>query len=151
MKIYTSYFAKMKYLPKDIIPVSICGKAPDWYTGLQYKKLAPKYDFFMQYKQDHNEEHYNQCFQEQVLEPLSFSQVIAELETLSQGKDVCLLCYEKSEDFCHRHLVGEWIRQNGYSCVEYSYTSKEKPLSIQLSDREMAQELTEENFSNRLW
>ena len=41
--LYTSYFAKLKKLPKHIIPISICGKAPAWYTGLQYKKLAPKY------------------------------------------------------------------------------------------------------------
>lgn len=35
--IYTSYFGKLKNLPKEIIPISICGKAPDWWTGLQYK------------------------------------------------------------------------------------------------------------------
>lgn len=44
--IYTTYFAKLKSLPNNIIPISICGKAPNWYTGLQYKKLAPKFDFF---------------------------------------------------------------------------------------------------------
>lgn len=47
--IYTSYFAKLKSLPDNIVPISICGKAPNWYTGLQYKKLAPKYDFFMEW------------------------------------------------------------------------------------------------------
>ena len=50
--IYTSYFAKLKSLPENIIPISICGKAPDWYKGLQYKKLAPKYDFFMEWKKN---------------------------------------------------------------------------------------------------
>ena len=46
--IYTSYFAEIEYLPKDILPISICGKAPEWYTGIQYKVLAPKYKFFME-------------------------------------------------------------------------------------------------------
>lgn len=47
--IYTSYFAKLKELEKhNIIPISICCKAPDWYKWLQYKKLAPKYGFFME-------------------------------------------------------------------------------------------------------
>ena len=32
--IYTSYFAKLKYLPKDIVPISICGKCPEWYKGI---------------------------------------------------------------------------------------------------------------------
>lgn len=46
--IFTSYFGKLGKLPPNIIPISICGKAPDWYTGLQYKMLAPKYQFFME-------------------------------------------------------------------------------------------------------
>lgn len=29
--IYTSYFAKLNKLPKNITPISICGKAPSWY------------------------------------------------------------------------------------------------------------------------
>lgn len=43
--LYTTYFGNLKKLPKNIIPISICGKAPNWWTGRQYKKLAPKYDF----------------------------------------------------------------------------------------------------------
>lgn len=31
--LYTTYFAKLRTLPPDITPVSICGKAPEWYTG----------------------------------------------------------------------------------------------------------------------
>lgn len=40
--IYTTYFANLKRLPQDVVPISICGKATEWYDGLQYKKLAPK-------------------------------------------------------------------------------------------------------------
>ena len=35
--IYTSYFGAIRNLPKNIIPISICGKAPDNWKGLQYK------------------------------------------------------------------------------------------------------------------
>ena len=35
--IYTSYFAKVKDLPKSIVPIAICGKSPDWWDGLEYK------------------------------------------------------------------------------------------------------------------
>ena len=55
--IYTSYFAKLKTLPEGVIPISICGKAPAGYKGLQFKELAPKYDFFMKWKVDHDNEH----------------------------------------------------------------------------------------------
>lgn len=44
--IYTSYFAKLRKIPSNIISIAICAKSPDWYKGLKYKKLAPKYDFF---------------------------------------------------------------------------------------------------------
>lgn len=54
--IYTSYFANLRNIPSDIVHISICGKAPDWYSGLQYKKLAPKWKFFKVYKETGNEE-----------------------------------------------------------------------------------------------
>lgn len=30
---YTSYFAKMKSIPEDKVPIAICRYAPKWYTG----------------------------------------------------------------------------------------------------------------------
>lgn len=121
--IYTSYFAKLKSLPKNIIPISICGKAPEGYKGLQYKKLAPKYDFFMQWKQNKDNDFYIKCFNEQVLSYLNADQVIKELVgDLDPNKDeidIALICYEKPTDFCHRHLVAQWLNKNGYKCEEY--------------------------------
>lgn len=122
--IYTSYFAMINKLPKNIIPISICGKAPDWYKGLQYKKLAPKYDFFMKYKRDHNEQEYIKCYNEQVLDKIEIDKLIYELCGLldiNEDINICLLCYEKTGDFCHRHLVSKWLNEHGYKCEEYIY------------------------------
>ena len=33
--LYASYFAQLKNLPKDIVPISICGRTSDWYDDLQ--------------------------------------------------------------------------------------------------------------------
>jgi hypothetical protein len=117
--IYTSYFAKLKFLPDNIIPISICGKAPDWYKGLQYKKLAPKYDFFMKWKENHDNDFYIKCFNEQVLNKLSPRTAMGELYVLSGGKDVALICYEKPSDFCHRHLVADWFNKYAIECKEW--------------------------------
>ena len=128
--IYTIYFAKLKSLPEHIIPISICGKAPDWYKGLQYKKLAPKYDFFMKWKENHDNSYYIKCFQEQVLDELNAEQVYKELRSLTAHvmlnpllfsdrsliPDIALICYEKPSDFCHRHLVADWFNKNGIAC-----------------------------------
>lgn len=120
--IYTSYFAKIKSLPDNIIPISICGKAPAWYKGLQYKKLAPKYNFFMEWKRTHDNDYYIKCFKEQVTDKLNILDVIRDLIDLSDvsaNKNICLICYEKPSDFCHRHLVSKWLNDNGFKCEEW--------------------------------
>lgn len=126
--IYTSYFAKLKSLPKNIIPISICGKSPNWYTGLQYKKLASKYNFFMKWKQSHDNDYYIKCFNEQVLNKLNPLYVLTELyklaginKTLGDEREICLICYKKPSDFCHRHLVADWFNKVYLECEEYTF------------------------------
>lgn len=116
--IYTTYFAKLKDLPSNIIPISICGKAPFWYEGIQYKRLAPKYNFFIEWKKNKDNDYYIEHFNTEVLSILEVDKIINELYLLSQQKDIALVCYEKPTDFCHRHLVAEWLNENGYSCEE---------------------------------
>lgn len=35
--------------------------------------------------------------------------------------DIALICYEKPTDFCHRHLVADWLNKNGFKCDEYLF------------------------------
>ena len=127
--IYTTYFAKLKSLPNDIIPISICGKAPIGYKGLEYKRLAPKYDFFKKWKQTGDNDYYIKCFIEQVLNPLKADKVVDELYSLAYQsveagqvvKDIALVCYEKPTDFCHRHLVSAWLYNSGWACDEFKF------------------------------
>lgn len=125
---YTGYFAKIKeYEQAGLIPISIAAKAPDWYDGLEYKKLAPKWSFFNEWKNgshkgDNN--YYTRQFYLQVLKETTVEYVIADLMGLSDGElsKVVLLCYEKPGDFCHRHLVADWINkyEGDNYIVEYS-------------------------------
>ena len=117
--LYTSYFAKLKTLPKEVVPISICGRAPDWYNCLQYKKLAPKYTFFMQWKQNHDNDYYIKCFNEQVLNSLDPNEVYNQLINLTGTENIALICYEKLTDFCHRHLVADWFNKNGIQYIEF--------------------------------
>lgn len=115
---YTGYFAKLKeYKQAGLIPISISGKAPDWYDGLEYKKLAPKWDFFSEWKYGSHKgdnEYYISQFDTKVLKETSVENVLAGLADLSNGEldKVILLCYEKPTDFCHRHLVANWINEH---------------------------------------
>lgn len=122
--IYTSYFAKLSKLPANITPIAICGKSPEWYKGIQYKKLAPKWSFFSIWKETHDNEYYIKHFNEEVLNPLNANDVINELYSLAgknQDNDIVLICYEKPGDFCHRHLVADWLTSNGYPVEEYKF------------------------------
>lgn len=117
--LYTTYFAKFKTLPDNIIPVSICGKAPEWYKGLQYKKLAPKWEFFQEWKKNGDNHFYVKCFNEQVLSKLDARSVYDELVELAGSTNIALVCYESPEKFCHRHLMANWFRENGFEIKEW--------------------------------
>jgi uncharacterized protein (DUF488 family) len=100
---------------KSDFAVGIAGQAPDWYTGRQYRRLAPKYDFFIKYKQDGDESYYIKQYQERVLDKLNPETVFKEL-----GQDAVILCWEEPGAFCHRRLVAGWLESHlGITVPEY--------------------------------
>lgn len=126
--IYTSYFGKLKKFPDDLIPIAICAKCPNGYQGAVYKKLAPTYQILMDYKKAADggweslywaQTKYVTRYRAQILDKLDPQQVVRELEDLAGGRDIVLLCYERPEAFCHRHLVAEWLKSHGISCEEW--------------------------------
>ena len=121
MNIYTSYFAKMNKIPSNYVPVAICAKKPDFYNGLLYKKLAPTYDIFMKYKNDNDIKSYMIGYKTQVLSKLNVHTVVEELSRLTNNaENIVLMCYEKSDSYCHRHFVADWLNNNGIKCTELS-------------------------------
>lgn len=86
--------------------VSIAARAPNWYKGREYKKLAPRYWLLMKYKEDRDKKFYTAYYYEEILNKLDPQKVFDEL-----GKDAILLCWEKSGTFCHRHIVADWLSQ----------------------------------------
>lgn len=128
MQIVTSYYAKLnKIIDLGYTPISIAGKAPDFYVEKrlpEYKKLAPKIGFFKLWKSGEiDNEGYIYCYDREVLRTLNPFQVVAELEELSGGADkIALLCYEKPGDFCHRRLAADWVEKSlGISVPELTF------------------------------
>lgn len=117
--IYTTYFAMLKHLPSNIVPISICGKSPSGYHGVQYRKLAPRYGFFQEWKMNHDDAYYVKCYKDQVLSHLCPRDVERELYQISGNTDIALVCYEKPDSFCHRHIVSNWLNENGIESKEY--------------------------------
>lgn len=122
--IWISYFAQMRNFPKDFVPIVICGGIPNWYNGLWYRKVAPKLSFFTEWKKNHDNEYYIHYFNELVLKNKNPDNIIKEIiELANNAENIVLLCYEKSTDFCHRHLVANWINENntlGINIKEWS-------------------------------
>lgn len=122
--IYTTYFAKLKKLSENIIPIAICAKPPNGYSGAVFRTLAPKYDFFKKYQINRDTFEFTENYLGQVLNHLNPCRIVADLYyQLGMAPNTCdiaLVCFEKSTDFCHRHLVAEWLRAAGYACEEWS-------------------------------
>ena len=121
---YTGYYSQLKkYLADGLYPVSIAGKCPDLYHGAEYKKLAPKWVFFSEWKNGSHKgdnDYYIKHFNEEVLDKLRAEDVINDLKQFGLLQNIILLCYEKPTDFCHRHLVADWLNKNGLYVQEYS-------------------------------
>lgn len=113
MKIWTTYYANLKKLPGYILPVSIAGWAPKGWGREEYKKVAPKKSWFWEYKKTGDQEFYVAKYYETVLSGLTKESVVKDLENIisrhPECTEIALVCYEKPEDFCHRHILAAWL------------------------------------------
>lgn len=113
IRIYTGNFANVKkYTAVGLFPISI-SLSSRYFSGLLYRKLNPDFSYL-----NDIESEYIPKFKEK-LKNLSAKIVVKELEELSCGKDIVLLCHEKAGEFCHRRLVADWLNQElGIEVVE---------------------------------
>ena len=115
--IYTSYFSSKKYKPEEGISIARWCK---FWSGLSYTALAPSTELLSWWKSLSSIEQetteakqcYANLYKEQTLSKLN----PAEVAMILEGKT--LLCFEKAGDFCHRHIVAEWLRDAGFECEE---------------------------------
>lgn len=124
MRIYTSYFANIKNLESaGILPVAICYKVPSFFKGINIAYVAPTESILFEYKREPDEERYRIRYVDEVLSVFKFhpEYLIERLEFFNDGGDVALVCYEKPDDFCHRHILAEWFNEKipGLGIVEY--------------------------------
>lgn len=124
--IYTTNFASINKLPIGTIPIAICAKVPGGYTGEHYRRLAPSYSIFKEWKDSGDDARYTKRFQEEILDHLNHKAVVADLYSLigydveeDNCPDIALVCYEGKDKFCHRHQVRDWLIANNWNCEEW--------------------------------
>ena len=118
MKIYTSYFSNSKRLAEaGVKQIGIALYPPKWFKGVSLKCVAPTASILYGSK---GQEDYTRRYQNEVLSNINPKYFLETVESYSGGRDVALCCFEKPGDFCHRHLLAEWLRQvAGISIEEF--------------------------------
>ena len=125
MKIYTSYFANTNKIPLNFILFSIAGKTPEWFPGKSLKIFAPRYEWWKEWKSrfsdnlesDEAKDFYTKMYTETVLSKIEIPKIKKFFDNLKNVP--CLMCYERPEKFCHRHLVADFLNKNGFFVTEY--------------------------------
>lgn len=116
MKIYTSYFScpgidhsRMHLVkisnsvPKGFIPDGVILAAiPDWKSIVSLYKDG----------QISTEEYRLRYIRQLDARKFALLAQLTEEIKKAGSKQIVLLCYEKQDNFCHRHILAEYIRQN---------------------------------------
>lgn len=118
MKIYTGYFAKIgRYEAAGLTPISIARWTPTWFTGECCPALAPRATLLDAFKHGTVSE---SEFEKEYMRELDELDVKKIVEDAAGDRDVVLCCFEKSSDFCHRHILALYLRRN-YGMQIYEY------------------------------
>lgn len=117
-KIYTSYFARLSKIREEYphaLIVSISRHSPCWLTPwkdyIPCEELSPSKDLLWAWKCDRVGQALYRLKYIEEIKPV-FQQVMVRLYRLAKSRNcdiIFLLCYEKPEDFCHRHLLAEML------------------------------------------
>ena len=137
--IFTSYFAKMKSLPDNVIPIAISLTVPQGVKCLRFKGLAPSGSMLKCYKTENNVGAYTEMYTKDVLGKFTVKDVLDAIYQLihadakmiydldpdtwylSNEIHICLICWERSDKFCHRHIVSRWLLENNVPCREFIF------------------------------
>ena len=119
IELYTSRWANKELAELGCVPVDISRGVPRFRTPYRYRlvrELAP--DDAAWARED--EEGFAASYRRQ-LEGIGLDAIIARLARISGehgGQPPVLLCYEREDQFCHRHVLRRWLRGHGVEITE---------------------------------
>lgn len=129
--LYTSYFALIPKLPKEMLKVRVSLFTPKWaQVDENMLCLNPTEQLLREVKSEAPpSEKAMKKYQEEVLKKLSpveiYNKMINLLEKHSK-KDLALLCYEKPGEICHRRFIAEWLeKENSVTVPEFFIPSNQ--------------------------
>lgn len=109
--IYTGYYGGLTRIVGDIAKVQVSNSAPVS-VDIKFEKAIPDWAFIVKPYKDGliTKEEYEQRY---TLQLDKFRENILGVIKYFSGtdKDYILLCYEKPGDFCHRHILADYINK----------------------------------------
>lgn len=110
--IYTGYYAQTKkYTDAGLTTIAISGSIPSFYKGIYAKEFAPRYGVFQQWKQGLIDDMQYTELYKSYLNTLDTDKIRRYFNTM-KDLDVVLLCYERPGQFCHRHILADWLEND---------------------------------------
>ena len=95
-------------------------------SGIEDKRisLAPSKELFNWFKLNKNKDNWFSDYKKVYLNQLSKNNIaLNELSgikyLLDEGKDVCIYCFCKNKNICHRGIIGDMFKKRGYEVVIY--------------------------------
>ena len=120
--IYTSYYSRLRRIDGSVYyPIAISAYVPKFFSGLSFLMLAPSRELVLAYKNavGMTEEKFTALYTADRLWTHTPSEIVDRIfGAVPNGMTPVLLCYEKSGDFCHRHILARWLTEGGYPCQE---------------------------------
>ena len=109
--IYTSYFSNYRNFPEDSYVIGVTRMPPADIENCA--DLAPSAALLRQYKNKEIDEFIFSIKYLEELQQLDKEKYVIYLRNLEQiYKNIILCCYEKTGDFCHRHILADWLNLN---------------------------------------
>lgn len=114
MNVYTSYFSNRRNFPDNFEVFSIVQYAPKWSKYRNIKDFAPSATLLRDYKRgDVTDKEYTIRYM------LEMSRIDIESILKSIKSDnVIFVCYEKPNEFCHRHILRNILKRYGINAME---------------------------------
>ena len=124
---YTSYYAKYRKY-KGFYRIAISRTSPcNTKEPISYDEkiiqLAPSKDILADYKYNGlSKEQYTERYIDQLDNLRScgtLDDIVKYLRLLTSDitSDIVFLCYEKSDDFCHRHILADYLNKHYDFCI----------------------------------
>lgn len=108
--VYTGYYAKLKDY-NGYKAYSISNSKPKGINIDIIKEFIPSWDIVKGYKDGSlTVDEYTILYRSE-LDSLDKERLKCIINTLLECNSV-LLCYEKSDNFCHRHILGKWLEEH---------------------------------------